>query len=176
MRSGPAPELVAAGYELELGDAALLHGGLTLADLAHVIAHPAIPGGRSARAARRVARARRRRAREVDDPRYGDLVNVRERALEQRIGTAAGWLNAGRPRREAGRIAFRIALRARLLDLEQATLRLAGALTQQATRERDTPMPDFTYLQAAQPTPRGIGCSRTPSRSFATHGASPMTT
>ena len=35
--SGPAPELVAAGYELEIADAPLLHRGLTLADLAHLV-------------------------------------------------------------------------------------------------------------------------------------------
>ena len=34
--SGPAPELVEAGYELEIGDAPLLHRGLTVADLAHL--------------------------------------------------------------------------------------------------------------------------------------------
>ena len=43
IRQGPAPELVEAGYELELADAALLERGLTLADVAHVLAHPAIP-------------------------------------------------------------------------------------------------------------------------------------
>ena len=63
------------------------------------------------------------------DARYGDLVNVRERVLEQRVGSAAGWLNAGRPRREAGRIAFRIALRSRVLDLAAAVARFAAALT-----------------------------------------------
>ena len=36
--SGPAPELVQAGYALEIADAPLLHRGLTLADLAHVVA------------------------------------------------------------------------------------------------------------------------------------------
>jgi argininosuccinate lyase len=35
--SGPAPELVAAGYALETADAPLLHRGLTLADLAHLV-------------------------------------------------------------------------------------------------------------------------------------------
>src|ERR1700727_987399 len=35
--SGPAPELVEAGYALETGDAPLLHRGLTLADLAHLV-------------------------------------------------------------------------------------------------------------------------------------------
>ena len=43
IRSGPAPELVAAGYELELADAPLLARGLHLADLAHVTALAAIP-------------------------------------------------------------------------------------------------------------------------------------
>jgi argininosuccinate lyase len=76
-------------------------------------------------------------------------------ALQERGGDAAGWLNAGRPRREAGRIAFRIALRTRLLDLQRATLRFATALITQALRERDTPMPDYTYLQPAQPTTAG---------------------
>ena len=60
------------------------------------------------------------------DPRYGDLVNARERLLEQRIGAAAGWLSAGRPRREAGRIAFRIALRGRLLDLRRRDAPVRG--------------------------------------------------
>ncbi|MDQ1600982.1 MAG: argininosuccinate lyase, partial [Actinomycetota bacterium] len=35
--SGPAPELVEAGYALEIGDAGLLHRGLGLADLAHLL-------------------------------------------------------------------------------------------------------------------------------------------
>ncbi len=156
VRSGPAPELVAAGYALELADAPLLERGLGLADLAHVLAlaeRGAIPD----------ADARPLLGALLDllggstapDARYGDLANVRERVLEQRIGTASGWLNAGRPRREAGRIAFRIALRSRLLDLGTAVVRFAGALVEQAARERDTPMPDYTYLQAAQPTTAG---------------------
>ncbi len=89
------------------------------------------------------------------DSRYGDLVNVRERVLEKRIGSAAGWLNAGRPRREAGRIAFRIALRAGVLDLTAAVVRFAAGLVAVAERERATLMPDYTYLQAAQPTTAG---------------------
>jgi argininosuccinate lyase len=153
IRSGPAPELVEAGYELELADAPLLARGFGLADLAHAIALEAIP-------------AEHRRAlvgavlelldEEIElDSRYGDLANVRERELERRVEAAAGWLNAGRPRREAGRIAFRIALRSRVLDLAQAVSRFAAALTDAAARERDTPMPDYTYLQAAQPTTAG---------------------
>jgi argininosuccinate lyase len=151
IRRGPAPELIAAGYELELADAGLLERGLTLADLAHVLAHPAIPDEHR----RELLGALLTLERGPIDSRYGDLVNVRERELEQRVGAAAGWLSAGRPRREAGRIAFRVALRARLLDLADAIARFAAALTALAERERDTPMPDYTYLQVAQPTTAG---------------------
>jgi argininosuccinate lyase len=153
IRRGPAPELVEAGYELELADAPLLSRGLGLADLAHVIALDAIPDGdRDALLGAVVALLDG----EIEaDARYGDLVNVRERELERRVGSAAGWLNAGRPRREAGRIAFRIALRSRVLDLAAAVARFAAALTDVAARERETPMPDYTYLQAAQPTTAG---------------------
>ena len=157
VRSGPAPELVTAGYQLELADAPLLHRGLGLADLAHTIGlseHGVIPPD-GTRALLGALLELHDAEPKIDDPRYGDLANVREHALEKRAGSAAGWLNAGRPRREAGRIAFRIALRERLLDLEAATLRFAAALVALAERERDTPMPDYTYLQAAQPTTVG---------------------
>jgi argininosuccinate lyase len=152
LRRGPAPELVEAGYELELADAPLLGRGLGLADLAHAIVLEAIPA-----ADRRALLDALIELLDVEievDPRYGDLANARERILMQRT-PAAGWLNAGRPRREAGRIAFRIALRSRLLDLAAAALRFAGALTDVAERERATLMPDYTYLQAAQPTTAG---------------------
>jgi argininosuccinate lyase len=153
IRRGPAPELVEAGYELELADAPLLARGLGLADLAHVIALDAIPG--DDRRALLGALLELLDAEIEVDSRYGDLANVRDRELEQRIAAAAGWLNAGRPRREAGRIAFRIALRTRVLDLAAAVTRFAAALTDLAARERDTLMPDYTYLQAAQPTTAG---------------------
>ena len=122
--SGPAPELVEAGYRLELADTALLHRPLGLADLAHTIALDAIPDED-----RRALLAALLDLLDTEievDARYGDLANVRERWLEQRIGHAAGWLNAGRPRREAGRIAFRLALRPRVLDLAAAVARFAG--------------------------------------------------
>ena len=38
-----------------------------------------------------------------------------------------------------------------MLDLAAAVTRYATALTEVAARERDTPLPDYTYLQAARP-------------------------
>jgi argininosuccinate lyase len=159
VRSGPAAELIEAGYELELADMWLLHRGLGLADLAHVIAlseHGEIPAEDAAVLLRGLLELHELPPNRLEvDSRYGDLYNVRERWLEQRVGTAAGWLSAGRPRREAGRIAFRVALRGRVLELAAAAARFGTALVDLATRERDTVMPDYTYLQAAQPTTVG---------------------
>jgi len=159
VRRGPARELIEAGYELELADMWILHRGLGLADLAHVIAlaeHGEIPGDDATVLLRALLELHEIPLNAVEvDSRYGDLYNVRERWLEQRVGTAAGWLSAGRPRREAGRIAFRIALRGRVLDLAAASARFGRGLAGLAERERDTIMPDYTYLQAAQPTTVG---------------------
>ena len=94
IRRGPAPELVEAGYALELADAPLLARGLGLADIAHVIALDAIPEDDRRALVDALAGLLDE---EIElDARYGDLANVREHVLENRIGTAAGWLSAGR--------------------------------------------------------------------------------
>ena len=51
------------------------------------------------------------------DPEYGEPYNSRERFFVERLGDDAGWLHAGRPRREAARIALRLHLRGQLLEL-----------------------------------------------------------
>lgn len=156
--AGPAPELVSAGYERELADNALLAAGMGLADLAHVLAlgeHGVIAPDQQRVLLAALLELEEHDPASLADARYGDLYNLRERWLEQRIGAAGGWLAAGRPRREGGRIAFRVGLRALVLELEAAVARLATALVEQADRQRQTLMPDFTYLQVAQPTTAG---------------------
>ena len=113
---------------------------------------------------------------QIDDARYGDLANVRERALEQRVGNAAGWLNAGRPRREAGRIAFRIALRERLLSLETrdaALRRRAGRAGARASATRRCPTTRTCRRRSRRPP--GTGCSRSRTPCCATRSGSPPT-
>ncbi|MDX6253447.1 MAG: argininosuccinate lyase [Kribbellaceae bacterium] len=157
--SGPAPELVEAGYALETADAPLLHHGLGLADLAHVLElHEAelIPTADA-----RVLLAALLDLLEIPaedfpyDPLYGDAYNSRERELERRLGSVAGWLHTGRTRREAGRIAFRLALRDRLLELHEAVGRFLAAVTTQATEHAGSIWADTTYLQPAQPSTFG---------------------
>ena len=86
---------------------------------------------------------------------YGDAYNSRERELERELGPAAGRLHLGRTRREAGRIAFRLALRDRLLSLHADVAAFARAVADQATRQSGTLWADTTYLQPAQPSTFG---------------------
>jgi argininosuccinate lyase len=157
--SGPAPELVDAGYSLELADAPILHRGLSLADLAHLVALAeagVIPPTEAAALLRAVLDLLDVPAEEFPyDARYGDAYNSRERDLERRLGPTAGWLHTGRTRREAGRVAFRLAVRSRLLDLHDAVIGFAAALAERAEEHADAIWADTTYLQPAQPSTFG---------------------
>jgi len=157
--SGPAPELVEAGYALEIADAPLLHRGLGLADLAHVVAlveAGVAPADDAAVLLSALLDWLDVPAEEVlYDPLYGDAYNSRERELEKRLGDVAGWLHTGRTRREAGRIAFRLALRDDLLDLHETVARFAGAVAARADEHAATLWADTTYLQPAQPSTFG---------------------
>jgi argininosuccinate lyase len=163
-RSGPpegsaARELIDSGFALENADAPFLHGGLNLADIAHVLdllRRGIVP----APAARDLLRL----LLEVDqlpaedfpyDPEVGEPYNSRERFFVDRLGKVAGWMHAGRPRREAARIALRIYLRDQLLDLVGEVEGFARDTTALAGRHVDTLMPDQTYLQQAQPSTFG---------------------
>ena len=159
LASGPSPRLVEAGYALELADAAFLHQGLSLADLAHVLELDEIgvlPAGTAGQLCRELLDFW---STPVDafpyDSLYGDAYNSRERELERRLGAEAGWLPTGRTRREAGRIALRIALRERLLQLHEAVADLAAALVGRGVELADAVYNDTTYLQPAQPSSFG---------------------
>jgi argininosuccinate lyase len=159
IRSGPAPELVAAGYALEVADAPLLHHGLNLADLAAVVALAeagVVPAHDAAALLRTLLEWLDTPAEAFPyDPLYGDAYNSRERELERRLGPVAGWLHTGRTRREAGRIAFRLALRDRLLDLHETVARFLAAVADCAETHAATVWADNTYLQPAQPSTFG---------------------
>jgi argininosuccinate lyase len=156
---GPAPELIEGGFALETAQAPILHDGLNLADLAHVLdlrARGLIPDD----AGRELLSV----LLEIDaipasdfpyDPQFGESYNSRERVLAGKLGTGAGWLHAGRPRREATRVAFRLYLRRELAGLIGDVGGLATALSEQAGRHVETLFPDQTYLQQAQPSTVG---------------------
>ena len=157
--SGPDEALVIAGYGLELADAPLLHDGLFLSDLAHVIGlseRGLIPGDVSARLLAAILDMSTIQADEFPyDVRLGDAYNSREAELVRRIGDVAGWVHLGRTRREAGRIAFRLAVRELLLDLADALDGLLEALVARGNQTSEVIWADSTYLQPAQPSTFG---------------------
>ena len=157
--SGPAPELVAAGYALEIADAPLLHRGLTLADLAHLVELVecgALARDQAAPLCTVLLGLLDSPAADFPyDPVYGDAYNSRERELERTLGPAAGRLHLGRTRREAGRIAFRLAIRDKLLSLHADVAAFAAELAARASEHAATLWADTTYLQPAQPSTFG---------------------
>jgi argininosuccinate lyase len=154
-----AEELVAAGYGWEQADAPVLHDPLCLADLAHaveLVTRGVVPPLAGAALLGALLDLAALPAEAVDyDPAHGELYDAREHHLASRIGADAGWLRAGRTRREAVRTAFRIRLRGQVLDLVTAAATLATTLADVAESHVDTVMPDHTYLQPAQPTTFG---------------------
>jgi len=160
LEGGPADALINAGYRYEAAAGPRLADGLSTSDLAHVVAlteAEAIPADQ--------ATALLTALLELDaipgdefpwDPALGDAFNSREHQLKERAGkVAAGWLSAGRPRREAFRVGLRLVARDAARDLHDACIDLAAALTRLADRHATDLAADYTYLQPAQPTRLG---------------------
>jgi argininosuccinate lyase len=156
----PAPEMVESGFALEVADAPLLHDGLNMADLAHLLVlaeRGVVPPASAARVIGAVLDVVRSIPAEdfPYDPAYGDAYNSREAYFVQQVGDDAGWLHAGRPRREAGRVALRLHLRRLVAGLVVDAASFAEAAAVLAAAHADTVMPDQTYLQQAQPSTFG---------------------
>src|SRR5690606_37217817 len=156
---GPAQELIDSGFELENADSPLLHAGLNLADLAHLIdlyERGVVPYQAAEQLVRVLLRAVRTPAEDFPyDPAFGEPYNSRERYFTAQIGDDVGWLHAGRPRREAVRIALRLHVRSVLEDLVEASAEIAQAIARVAGANSRTWLPDQTYLQHAQPSTFG---------------------
>jgi argininosuccinate lyase len=153
---GPAPELIHAAFALETDYGPLLYRGMSLADLAHAVMlieeriAPAHAGAQLLKALLELHAIPG--ANFPFDPAQGDAYTNREHALRQRVPDAAGWLQAGRARREASTVGYALVVRAGLLGVVAELLALMRALLDRAADSLHTLMPDYTYLQAAQPT------------------------
>lgn len=158
-QTGPAPELVASGFTLENADAPLLHAGLNAADLAHVLdlrTRGVVPEEPARRLLALLLETDATPAEQFPyDPQFGEPYNSREKHFSERIGDDAGWLHAGRPRREAVRIALRLHLRTQIAELVGDAAALAETLATTSADHSRTWMPDQTYLQHAQPSTFG---------------------
>jgi argininosuccinate lyase len=158
-QTSAAPELVASGFTLENADAPILHRGYNLADMAHVLdlaQRNIIPENAQLALLTLLLEAYRTDAADFPyDPAFGEPYNSRERFFVERIGDSAGWLHAGRPRREAARIALRLHLRTQIGRLGLEVSRFVQETADQSARHVQTLMADQTYLQKAQPSTFG---------------------
>jgi argininosuccinate lyase len=160
LRGAAAGELVAAAFAAESAHGPRLAHGLSLADLAHAVA--LVEGGDlhgdDAKALLRgLLELHEIPGEEFPwDPSLGDAFNAREAELERRVGrSAAGWLSAGRPRREAFRVGVRLTARSGARELHDALVAQAAALARHAAATKAALATDYTYLQPAQPTTVG---------------------
>jgi len=160
LTGGPARELVDAGYAAEVAHGPLLARGLSLADLAHAVALAEAGEISADRAGALISGLLELHAVPGDqfpwEAELGDAFNSREHVLTDRVGPdAAGWLSAGRPRREAFRVALRLNARWQARGLHDAILDFARAMLGHAERLAHELAADYTYLQPAQPTTVG---------------------
>jgi len=160
LRGAAAGELVAAAFAAESAHGPRLARGLSLSDLAHAVA--LVEGGdlRGDDAGALLRGLLELHAIPGDefpwDPALGDAFNSREAELERRVGrSAAGWLSAGRPRREAFRVGLRLTARTLVADLHDALTDQVATLLRHARETKSAPATDYTYLQPAQPTTVG---------------------
>ncbi len=156
---GPAQELIEAGFAWEIADAPLLHHGLNIADLGHVLdlhRRNILPDDAAKALLQELLVAHATPAEDFPyDEAFGEPYNSRERLFAERLGNTAGWLHAGRPRREAARVALRILLRGQTAQLVGDAGRFAATLASVARDHATVLMPDQTYLQQAQPSTFG---------------------
>jgi argininosuccinate lyase len=153
----PSKELVRSAFSEELIAQSGLFSGMDLADLAYgvVLAESGVVAEKeAAELLAALLELRTEGDALVLDPVLGDLYTNRENWLAERT-SAVGWLGAGRARRESTTTAYHIVLRRELLGLSASLCSLASALADGAKTHRDSLMPDYTYLQAAQPTTFG---------------------
>jgi len=156
LKAVPAQELVQSANQLEIAYAPVLFEGLSLADLAHIVLLTEagiVPQEAGQKLLAVLLDVHKLSADDiVFDPALGDAYKNREKFIIQRASDVGGWLRTGRARREATNIAYQIAVRGRILALYAALTDLAQALGDLAEKHIDTILPDFTYLQHAQPT------------------------
>lgn len=157
LKTAPSDLLVNAVFAPELSHQEPLFEAMGLADIAYTLCAMdwrIIPETGARALLAQLLRLQQKPDSFVATPALGDLYTNREAWLAERT-EAVGWLGAGRARREATTTAFVIVMRHLILELKESLTALGQVLIRQAERHKLSVMPDYTYLQAAQPTTFG---------------------
>jgi argininosuccinate lyase len=157
LQHGPSERLVQAAFRRELDAQAELLDAMDWVDLAHtlvLVENGIVPCDAGQELLAVLLRLQQRPEDFIPDPARGDLYTNREAWLAGQSPSVA-WLGTGRARREATTTAFLMTLRTGLLGLAEALAASGKLLVAKARETGSAPMPDYTYLQAAQPTTFG---------------------
>jgi argininosuccinate lyase len=157
LTEGPSERLTETAFAHELKAQLGLVHAISWVDLAHTISLAelgAIPRDSARALIAALLELQAAPASFVPTPDYGDLYTNREAWLAART-PAAAWLGVARARREALTTAYHLTLCEEILDLAQALATATAALSSISLRHKKSLMPDYTYLQAAQPTTFG---------------------
>ena len=157
LMQAPSKNLVEAAFARELKAQLGLAAAIGWVDLAHVLflaQGGVIPNDSARELVAALLELQSAPVSFVTSAEYGDLYTNREAWLAERT-SAADWLGVARARREALTTAYHLTLCDQLLGLGEALIAAVKALSRLSLRHKDSLMPDYTYLQAAQPTTFG---------------------
>lgn len=157
LKSPPSARMIESAFAGELSHQAHLFEAAGLVDIAHTliaIELGTVPKSQGHLLLEQLLALQGRPPSFEMSPARGDIYTNREAWLAERT-EAVGWLGAGRARREATTTAFILVLRQRLVEFIETLVRLTTTLVSKAEQHSLSIMPDYTYLQAAQPTTFG---------------------
>jgi argininosuccinate lyase len=157
LKSAPSERLINAVFAAELSHQTHLFAALGLVDIAHTLCAievHTIPAKEGYELLAHLVKLQNSPETFCMTPARGDIYTNREAWLAEQTD-ATGWLGAGRARREAITTAFILVTRQLLLEFTETLIVLCRAMVQQAEQHSLSLMPDYTYLQAAQPTTFG---------------------
>lgn len=157
LKSPPSARMIESAFTGELSHQVQLFEAIGLVDIAHTLVAielGTIPKSQGHLLLAQLLALQTKPESFVMTPARGDIYTNREAWLAERT-EAVGWLGAGRARREATTTAFILVLRQTLVEFIETLVRLATTIVSKAEQHSLSIMPDYTYLQAAQPTTFG---------------------
>jgi argininosuccinate lyase len=158
MKKQAALELTQSTNRLEAAINLTFYRGFSLADIAHVIMlleNEIIPQASGKKLLTTLLEMRTIPPDEFPFDPTLDAYTNREQFIIKLLPDEGGWLRTGRARRDATNVAYQLTVRLRLLALLNNLIDLMETLLDQVNANVDTLMPDYTYLQQAQPTTFG---------------------
>nr|BBD49888.1 fumarate lyase [Alteromonadaceae bacterium PE-TB08W] len=157
LKSPPSELLVSSAFRYELDHQLCLNESMGLVDMAYLLTAiecHIVPRCQGTELLLGVLDLQRRPNDFEPSPEFGDLYTNRENWLDSHTNST-GWLGVGRARRESTTGAFYLKARNEILLLHKSLSRTVKKVLERVEQSATDIMPDYTYLQRAQPTTLG---------------------